>query len=152
MWYTLVSSIDECGDGYHRLFFGTLAEIAQSLIEQCNGSVLWEDIGDCTLEEFEEDNGDLDSIRSIYENPDPTEEDIRNFDFYYSGEHVKVIALTNTYTSLIEAFNEYAEDRFCGDYKMAPGDITDPAILNQVDSDLVAIYDHTSPYFIQIEE
>lgn len=153
MWYALVRSYDEyCGDGCHRLFFGSLPEIAHALVDQCSSSVMWEDIGDSSLAEFEEDNGDLNSLRAVYENPSPSEEDIRNFDFYYSGEHVCVISLTNTYSALVEAFNKYAEDHFCGKYQMAPGDITDPIILGNVDDDLVRIHDRPSPYFIKIEE
>lgn len=153
MWYALVRSYDEyCGDGCHRLFFGSLKQIAQALVDHCSDSVLWEDIGDCELEEFEEDNGDLDSMRSIYENPDPSEEDIRNFDFSYSGERVLVIALTDTYTEFVDAFNAYAEDRFCGEVRMASGNVTDPEVLSRIDDDLVNIYDCSSPYFIWNEE
>ena len=153
IYYALVCSKDDTGTGCHRLFFGYLAGIARDLIDQCSNSILWEDIEDRTLEDFAEEECDagLDSLCSIYNNPNPTEEDIRNFDFDYSGERTIVVALTSSYPDLVEAFNKYSEKGFWGEFHMVQGNITDPDTLREVDGALVSIYDLPSPYFIEAQ-
>lgn len=82
----------------------------------------------------------------------PSEEDIRNFYFYFSGSVVRVIALTDAYADLAKAFNAYAESSSLCEWRMLPGSIADPAALAQVDRDLVNLSVYSSPYFERIEE
>jgi len=153
MYYVLVSSHDDCGDGCHRLFFGTLAEIASSLLDHCHPIIPWDEVGDGTLDDLEEDYAcDLDSYHDLADSDDPSEDSIRSFDFYFSGASVRVIALTTTYADLAAAFNAYAADTYLGSWRMLPGDVTDPAELASIDLALIRAGDPPAPYFESIEE
>lgn len=154
MYYALVSSIDEdCGDGCHRLFFGTLDEIASSIIRHCSDGLPWDEIEDGTMDDLEDAYAcDFDSYHALADSNHPSEEDIRNFYFYFSGSVVRVIALTDSYADLADAFNAYAEDSSLCEWRMRPGNITDPSVLAKVDMDLANLSVSSSPYFERIEE
>ncbi|MBQ2948361.1 MAG: hypothetical protein IJD94_05220 [Clostridia bacterium] len=153
MYYCFVSSHDDSGDGCHRLFFGSLADIAASLIDHCHPIIPWDEVEDGTLDDLETEYAcDLDSYHNLADSDDPTEDAIRSFDFCFSGARVFVIALTATFADLAAAFNVYAPETYLGDVRMIPADITDPAELKKIDSALIGHDLHSSPYFERIEE
>lgn len=150
MYYALVSSHDDSGDGCHRLFFGTLAEIASSLLDHCHPLIPWDEVEDGTLDDLEDEYAcDLDSYHDLADSDDPSEASIRSFDFYFSGARVYVIALTTTYADLAAAFNAYAPGTYLDPWRMISGDHTSPDTLREVDRDLVNLHAGSSRYFEQ---
>lgn len=154
MYYCLVSSHDDCGDGCHRLFCGTLTQIGRKLRSHCYENMreaIEEE--DLDLEELEDEyDCDLDSYMDLVDNDDPTEGQIRDYDFDFSGARTCVIALTTTYADLVDAFNAYAADSYLCEWRMLPGDYVSPSTLRKVDSDLVMIGSRPSRYFARVEE
>lgn len=154
MYYCLVSSHDDCGDGCHRLFCGTLAQIASSLLDHCSEGLLREELENgSTLDDLEENYAcDFDSYHDLADSDDPPEDTLRTFDFSFSGAHVYVIALTATYADIVDAFNAYAADSYLCEWRMLPGNYVSPSTLHEVDSDLVMIGSRPSRYFARVEE
>lgn len=154
MYYALISSHDDSGDGCHRLFFGTLAQIGSSLLDHCSEGLLREELENgSTLDDLEENYAcDFDSYHDLADSDDPSEDAVRSFDFYFSGASVRVIALTTTYADLAHAFNTYAADTCLGSWRMLPGNVTGPAELACIDLALIRAGDPPAPYFESIEE
>lgn len=110
MWYALIDERSSC-DAFTQLSWGTLEDIANELINECNDL-----IGNMTMcmddDEIEEEYGDDIAELEEFENCENyTEEMIRSFYFSISDCSVDVGCLVEGYPALVEAYAEYAEDK-----------------------------------------
>ena len=110
MYYALVDC-RSCVIAMTHLAWGSLQEIANQLINECNELI--DDMTDGMDEaEIEEEYGDdIVDFREFERCENYTEEMIRSFHFSLSDLSVDVGCLVQGYPALVEAFEEYTDDK-----------------------------------------
>ena len=120
MWYSLIDERSSC-EAFTQLLWGTLENIANSLINEC-----YELIGNLTMgmddDEIESEYGsDIAELEEFENCESYSEEMIRSFYFSIGDCSVDVGCLVEGYPALVEAFAEYAEDKWTLDeWRLVP--------------------------------
>ena len=141
MYYALVDCRSSCIAMTH-LAWGTLEDIANDLINECN-----ELIGSMTdgmdEEEIQEEYGDdIAEFREFEDCDNPTEEMIASFYFSIGDCTVDVGCLVQGYPALVEAFAEYTEDKMTLDeWSLVPEIEETDDVLFELDDELRELND-----------
>lgn len=120
MWYALIDERSSC-DAFTQLFWGDLENIAGELINES-----YDLIDNMTMgmddDEIEEEYGDDIAVLEEFENHENyTEEMIRSFYFALSDCTIDVGCLVEGYPAFVDAYVEYAEDKWTLDeWRLVP--------------------------------
>ena len=142
MWYSLIDGRSSCIAITH-LAWGTLEDIANDLINECN--MLIDTMTDGMDEdEIEEEYGDDIAEFKEFEDSDTHSEDmIRSFYFSIGDCTVDVGCLVQGYPALVEAYAEYAEDKWTLDeWRLVPEIEETDDNLFELDDELRSLNDN----------
>lgn len=157
MWYSLIDGRSSCTAITH-LAWGTLEDIANDLINECN--MLIDSMTDGMDEdEIEEEYGDdLAEFKEFEDCKKHTEEMIRSFYFSIGDCTVDVGCLVQGYPELVEAYAEYAEDKWTlNEWRLVPEIEETDEVLFELDEELRSLNDHCGTdcemkYFVPMDE
>lgn len=141
MWYSLIDSRSSCIAQTH-LAWGTLEDIANDLINECSMliSTMTEDMDE---DEIEEEYGDeIANFKEFEDCDNYTEEMIMGFYFRIGDCTVDVGCLVQGYQALVEAYVEYAEDKWTLDeWRLVPEIEETDEVLFELDDELCSLND-----------
>ena len=141
MWYSLIDGRSSCVAITH-LAWGTLEDIANDIINEC-----YELISNMTIgmdeDEIEEEYGEDIAYFNEFESCEiHTEEMIRMFQFCIGDCTIDVGCLVEGYPALVEAYAEYAEDKWTLDeWRLVPEIEETDDNLFELDEELRALND-----------
>ena len=141
MWYSLIDDRSSCVAMTH-LAWGTLEDIANDLINECN--LLIDSMTEGMDEdEIEEEYGDeIAEFRKFEECDEHTEAMIQAFQFWIGDCTVDVGCLVQGYPALVEAYVEYAEDKLSLDeWRLIPEIEETDENLSELDDELRSLND-----------
>lgn len=141
MYYALVDCRSSCIAMTH-LAWGTLQDIANELINECNELIATMTDGMDEEEIAEEYGDDISEFREFEACDDPSEAMIASFYFCIGDCTVDVGCLVQGYPALVEAFAEYTDDKMTLDeWSLIPEIEETDDVLFELDDELRSLND-----------